>query len=169
MEIWADIPGYDGVYQVSSMGNVRRGVISGRGHKAGRSLKLSRKEKGYVKIGLWREKKYTRKAIHVAVLEAFVGPRPPGHEASHKNGIPYDNRLENLCWETPMQNSGRKRDHGTIPCGEKSKNAKLTAHQVMEIRDRRDKGELTPCLAKEFGVNSRTISKIALRKIWAHI
>lgn len=42
--------------------------------------------------------------VHTAVLLAFVGERPEGLEACHNNGIPSDNRLENLRWDTRSSN-----------------------------------------------------------------
>lgn len=42
--------------------------------------------------------------VHTLVLEAFVGPRPPGMFACHENDIPSDNRVENLRWDTPRAN-----------------------------------------------------------------
>lgn len=53
----------------------------------------------------------TRK-VHVAVLEAFVGPRPEGMQALHNNGDPSDNTVENLRWGTASDNMKDKSLHG---------------------------------------------------------
>lgn len=42
--------------------------------------------------------------VHVLVLEAFVGPRPPGMECLHSNDVGTDNRLSNLRWGTHSEN-----------------------------------------------------------------
>jgi len=47
-------------------------------------------------------------AISVLVLETFVGPRPPGHEADHINEDSLDNRLANLRWLTAAENQARR-------------------------------------------------------------
>jgi hypothetical protein len=43
-------------------------------------------------------------AVHHLVLEAFVGPRPPGHIGCHRNDVPDDNRPSNLYWGTVADN-----------------------------------------------------------------
>jgi DNA-binding CsgD family transcriptional regulator len=55
--------------------------------------------------------------VHRVVLEAFIGPCPPGLQCRHLNGNPADNRLDNLCWGTPAQNTEDKRRHGTLMYG----------------------------------------------------
>jgi hypothetical protein len=52
--------------------------------------------------------------VHQLVLEAFVGPRPPGHQANHKSGSKCDNRLENLEWVTPSENSRHAHRTGLV-------------------------------------------------------
>lgn len=47
-------------------------------------------------------------AVSVLVLEAFVGPRPDGHECDHKNHDSLDNRLTNLRWLPADENQARK-------------------------------------------------------------
>lgn len=47
--------------------------------------------------------------VHVLVLEAFVGPRPDGHEPDHINFDRHDNRVENLRWVTVSENQSHKR------------------------------------------------------------
>lgn len=58
-------------------------------------------------------------SIHCLVLEAFIGPRPDGHQASHLDGDRTNNRLDNMRWETRSQNNRRKYQHGTMPVGDR--------------------------------------------------
>jgi len=108
MEIWKDIPGYEGRYQVSDAGNVRslsRTVNYGTGHKSvagarfqnGRTLRPGRSSNGHFTVTLGKTRKYT---VHKLVLMTFVGPCPPKHVCFHVTGDPADNRLSNLRWAT---------------------------------------------------------------------
>ncbi|MDP7729539.1 HNH endonuclease [Mycobacterium sp. TY813] len=51
--------------------------------------------------------------MHHLVLEAFVGPRPPGLEGCHGNGDPADNSVANLRWDTRSANVFDSVRHGT--------------------------------------------------------
>ena len=94
---------------------------------------------------LCREGTIKHQAVHVLVLEAFVGPRPEGMWALHgplryADGTP-DNRLSNLEWGTPSKNNGpdKTRDvthppfHGTVLRGEAHGSAKLNWGTVQEF------------------------------------
>ena len=59
---------------------------------------------GYLAVTLWRKGQQNTKYVHRLVLEAFVGPCPPGMEACHNNSNPADNRLSNLRWDTRQAN-----------------------------------------------------------------
>ena len=79
------------------------------------------------------EREYTHKFVHVLVLEAFIGPRPPKYQACHNNGDTTDNRLQNLRWDTVSNNHMDKHRHGTMQIGSKHSKAKLTETQVWLI------------------------------------
>lgn len=49
--------------------------------------------------------------VHRLVLDAFMGPCPAGHECRHLDGNPVNNRLDNLCWGTPLENAADRKDH----------------------------------------------------------
>lgn len=109
-EIWKDIVGYEGWYQVSNMGRVRsvdRTVYfkSGKGSRfyKGQILKL-KYHNGYQMVNLLKNKELFVACVHRLVLETFV-PQVEGKTwCNHKNGIKSDNRVENLEWCTPSEN-----------------------------------------------------------------
>lgn len=72
--------------------------------------------------------------VHVAVCEAFHGPRPDGQEVAHENGDKADNRAVNLSWKTRAANHADKIRHGTHVSGERHYAAKLTDRDVAVIR-----------------------------------
>jgi len=69
---------------------------------------------------LSRNADYHRRYIHHLVLEAFVGPRPPGTECCHRNDIKTDNRLENLRWDTSSANMYDRVRNGIHPMSRKT-------------------------------------------------
>lgn len=101
-EIWKPIPGYEGLYDVSNKGRVRR-TCDGHHYKKGDILKGSL-FKGYPRIGLHKNNLRKRFGIHYLVLLVFQGQCPKGKQASHLNDIKADNRLENLAWMTHKEN-----------------------------------------------------------------
>lgn len=99
IETFKDIPGYEGLYQVSDYGAVRSlkyGKV--------RYLKNVKQPNGYEIINLCRDGKPKKFRIHRLVWEAFVGPIPEGMEIDHINTIRDDNRLDNLRVATPKEN-----------------------------------------------------------------
>lgn len=92
LEEWRDIPGCDGRYQASNLGNVR---------SPKKQLKPSRRPSGHSVVWvLNRGLTY----VHQLVMLAFVGERPPGHVTLHLNHCPGDNRLKNLRYGTVSEN-----------------------------------------------------------------
>jgi hypothetical protein len=130
METWKDIPGYGNYYQASNLGNIRvkdRVVekfcgLHNRSVKQfykGRTLLPSKNNKyGHLSVHLGFNKTKKTIQVHRLVLEAFVGPAPNGMECCHNNGIAWDNRIENLRWDTHKNNNADRKRHGTYPTGE---------------------------------------------------
>lgn len=126
-------------------------------------------DKGYIQARLSRSPKLHARLVHRLVLEAFIGPRPPGMECRHLDGDKANNDIRNLRWGTPLENAADQIRHGSQVRGERSSKAKLTGAQVVEIRILRAAGMSLPALARKFGVRNPTILKIVRREYWAHI
>jgi hypothetical protein len=108
-EEWRPIDGYDGVYEVSNMGNVR----SWTARSNGKLLRSRAQRDGHILVNLAKNGRQTTYQIHRLVAEAFLGPMPSGLETRHLNGIPSDNRLANLAYGTRQENMRDKIIHGT--------------------------------------------------------
>ena len=147
-------------YEIGTDGSVRN-------EKTGQVRKSHvNKNTGYAQIDLWKNGKSRTFLVQRLVLEAFVGPMPPGKECSHINGNRLDNRLENLEYDTPQGNCNRRIEHGTLVRGSKHHQAKLTEEQVLEIW--RLRGQVTQReLAQQFGVAHIQIGRIHLGQTWA--
>ena len=109
--IWKDIPGYEGLYQVSDNGTVRSCQVKrtpGKKwtkRKAG-TVKRSRFDKdGYYMITLSRDGVKTTFHIHELVCFAFRGPRPKGAVVRHLDHTKTNNNVANLLWGTPKENA----------------------------------------------------------------
>lgn len=173
MEEWRDVPGYEGLYQVSDAGRVRRidsiaGSVKPRPRK-GRLLALVIARTGYPVVSMCRNNKRVQRLVHGLVALAFLGPRPSGLCINHKNGIKTDNRVENLEYCTPRENDRHSRDIlGNNHSGERHGSAKLTECEVQEIRRLCAIGTVRQRdIAKMFKVNQGTISAINTGRLWA--
>ena len=116
-EIWKDIEGYEGLYQVSNLGRVRsldryytathsRAVgIPVRYKKKGMILKQTlNKRTGYIYVSLKVNGHVFTKSVHRLVGKAFVGGYFEGADINHKNEDKTDNRADNLEWCTRQYN-----------------------------------------------------------------
>jgi len=121
METWVPVAGFEGLYQVSDLGQVwseprwSGGHTQGRRYRQGRILQRLYSPKGYPKVALSREGQQSQVAVHTLVLTAFRGPPPAGMEACHNDGIPENCAVSNLRWDTHGNNLRDRARHGTDP------------------------------------------------------
>ena len=105
-EIWKDILGFEGIYQISNLGRVKSlGRYSVQKHWIDEKiLNVFYKKYGYADVSLYLDGKRVHKYVHKLVAEAFL-PNPNNlPEVDHKNRNPKDNRVENLRWCTHKGN-----------------------------------------------------------------
>lgn len=120
-EIWKDIPGYEGLYQVSNLGNVKsleRIVLKNGKYpflSKGKILKNNNIGKGYLVVFLSKNGNVKMFQIHQLVAIAFLNHIPNGHKivVDHINNIRSDNRLENLQTITNRENLSKDKKGGT--------------------------------------------------------
>jgi hypothetical protein len=106
MEIWKDIPGYEGKYQVSSEGRVKSvDCFDSRGHHVRERIRsFCHNRNGYLYVNLSKNGKPKNILVHRLVAEAFI-KNPHNYETvNHINEIKTDNRVCNLEWMTLADN-----------------------------------------------------------------
>lgn len=181
-EQWRPIPAWEGLYEVSDRGRVKScaRVISQVSRwgapverrwpewimqpvKVGNGLYLA------VQLSDASEGRKALSRVSRLVLLAFVGQPPSAeHEAAHGNGDRHDNRLENLRWATPKENTSDKFVHGTVLARERNPAARITAEQVEELRRLYRQGGVRQVdLAARFGIAQTQVSRILRNESWA--
>ena len=109
-EIWKPVVGYEGIYEVSSLGRVKsceRTIIRKDGRKMnvrGKIMKPSIIRIGYEQIDLSKKDNAETVYVHRLVGKAFIENPYNKEQINHKNGVKTDNRVENLEWVTSQEN-----------------------------------------------------------------
>lgn len=183
MELWKAIPGVPG-YEVSDQGNIRsieRVIVqksrAGASYERVFPAKALTPRRGSSGPYLYANPSVNGKAknlaIHVAVLTAFVGPKPsPKHEGCHKDDNPLNNTLPNLYWGTRKENEADKKANGGVIYGEQNYNAQLSNAVVAAIKSGEvdlSKYGMTIKVARLFGTSRSVIGSIKNNQRWKSI
>jgi hypothetical protein len=169
-EQWLPVRGYEGLYEVSSRGQVRR-IGTGCGSVPGRILRLTKHPQGYQAVSLSSGNHRQTFLVHRLVAAAFLGPVPAGHEVNHKDGDKRHNCPGNLEYVVRERNIQHAMETGLMNLhGADNPAARLTAEQVVAIRAQHDAGGSGyKRLASEYGVSWGAIRQIVKRRSWGHI
>ena len=153
-EIWRPVPDYED-YQISNFGRVKS-FWFGKVKILKPVLLLD-----YLAVTLYKDGKSKMFKVHRLVATVFI-PNPDNKpEVNHIDGNKFNNYVGNLEWSTQTENIRHAVANDLIKSGEGNYQAKLTNEQVEYIRNNPDSLNQYE-LAKKFGVDRRTISKIQL-------
>lgn len=179
-EIWKDVVGYEGHYEVSNKGRVKsiqRKVSNGKSYRIvnERILKLHHRIGKYVTVRLAKAPNIKTHSVHRLVAEAFI-PNPYNKpQVNHKNGNKHDNRIQNLHWATEQENSmhayvnGFTKKPRTMK-GEAHGMSKVTRNDVLQIRSVYEQGWATyKELGNAYGMTDVAIRFIVIGKNWSHV
>ena len=107
-EQWRDIPGYEGLYQVSDHGRVYSAL-------SGRVLRPQRVGAGYHALYLCRNGTKNRQYVHRLVASAFLDNLGNRTDINHKDGDKTNNVLSNLEWVSRGENNLHSKEDATEP------------------------------------------------------
>lgn len=160
-EIWKDIKGYEGLYQISNFGRIKS-ILSNKFLKAG-------KANGYRNVVLYKNKLKKTFNIHRLICINFISNPYNKPCVNHINGIKSDNRLENLEWVTHSENKIHAFKIGLeSKKGEKHHFSKLNEKQAIKIKyEHKDLSQKE--IAKIYKIDSSSVSNIRRGVTWTEI
>ena len=165
MEIWKDIQGFEGLYEVSNYGQVRsktrevKRSDKKRGFYKSKTKALNKDNKGYLRVTICKDGTPKTFKVHRLVASNFIG-NIEGFDINHIDGNKQNNLVSNLEICTTKQNCIHSLIIGT------KGGVKLNENQVLEIRSSiKNPHEL----ASIYMVHVSNIRAILKRKSWKHI
>lgn len=166
-EEWRPVPGYEGVYDVSSLGRVRR-LQQYRQRTPDGVLKRYVAPSGYVRVTLSRNDRTCQFGVHQLVAAAFLGPRPDGLMVNHIDGVKTNNEPSNLEYVTSAENNRHAFRAGLNSCGgQDNASAKLTQGTVDAMRRALVEGASLAGVRRQFAQISKTELLDILRgRVW---
>lgn len=177
-EFWKDIPGYENIYKINYLGDIKslpRWVKNNRATFLTKEkiLKPIKSKIGYNVVFLTNNGLRKSKYIHRLIAEVFI-PNPENKpQVNHIDGNKSNNSIDNLEWNTSKENVNHAIKIGlTISLkGENTYHCKLTEQKVLAIRRlyRMNPKFNQSKLAIKVGVSNQNINDIIKRKAWKHI
>lgn len=165
MEIWKEVKGYENLYEVSNLGNVKS--LNYNGTKKERILKKMINKYGYEKISLCNKGNVKNKVIHQLVADAFLINLENKNQVNHINGIKTDNRVENLEWNTAYENT----NHSIYKLNNKPygvNQRKIDTNEIQKIKEMYKNGSTLKEISNIYNVSISTISLIKNNKRYAN-
>ena len=174
IEVWKDVIGYEGIYEVSNLGIIRsveRYDYSGHKRKA-KTIAFVIDRDGYAKVHLCLCGKARYHFVHRIVATAFIDNPENLPQINHKDENKKNNKAENLEWCTAKHNINYGKRNALVAdaqYGEKAHSSKLTQEDVNKIRQQyepRSKENNMIKLAKQYGISESQVWRIINNKRW---
>ena len=170
-EIWKDIIGYEGLYQISNFGQLKSLSRKSNG-EFGKIRKPENNGRGYLSISLSKNSKSKHFYIHRLVAKAFISNPQDKPEVNHKQGIKFDNIAIGLEWVTKKENIEHAVKIGLYKIGnregENNNNAKLTDVKAKKIYYYSQLHSVKETYEK-FNTTKNTVNQIKHKRTWKHL
>lgn len=156
IEIWKDIPQYEGIYKCSNMGNIKR-VVSNRCKKE-RILKGS-SHRGYLMATLSKDDIHDRRMVHRIIASVFIENPHNKPQINHLDANKRNNCVSNLEWSTQSENiihAHRLGNMGGVRHGMSS----FTEADILTIRLKYAYGATFSYLSKEYNRRKKIMKDI---------
>lgn len=171
-EVWKDIPGYEGIYEVSNTGLIKR-LSSARGTTVGYIFTPSPGGKGYLQTRLTDKNGKARTTKIHRIVCAVFHPNPNNlPQVNHKDTNKANNHADNLEWCTNQANKDHAMSNGIIPMGWKGKFGSNHNKSIPIWAKNIDTGEVKKFIginetARQLKTNSSAIWRV-LKGEWQH-
>ena len=159
VEEWKPVVGFEGVYEVSTLGRIKR-IKPSRGAVVGRILKPMRHSKGYPTVDL-QDDRIVRRSVHQIVAAAFIGPCPPRMEVHHRDNDKGNPAATNLFYGTHKRNIADAAASGLF-------RRKLSHEDVRSIRSLAGTMSVAT-IARQFNISWTNAKRIITGMYWYYI
>lgn len=169
--VFGEIEGFPD-YRVASCGEVWTKRVY-TGNPDGEWKRLTQvmigKDRNYPSVKMTNGFKTVTVRVHRLVLEAFIGSCPVGMQGLHNDDDQSNNKLRNLRYGTPAENTADSIRNGTYAFGSRKRANTITEADVPVIRRLAAEGWTQTAIARKYGIYPSGISRLLSGKLWGHV
>jgi hypothetical protein len=166
LEWWKPVVGFEGLYEVSNVGNVCR-IKKSNVSRQGQHLKRWAHWDGRLYVILSNGRNNTKK-VHKIMVDAFLGGTPEGMTVHHEDDCYTSNRVSNFRFLSAIDNWRDGYLSGLVTRGDKHRNAKISEAQALEILALNGKMSLKR-VSKKYGISTTAVAYLWKGRNWAHL
>lgn len=170
-EIWKDVVGHEGFYQVSNLGQVKSlpRTVNNKFYSGKVLSTKNSNPKQYEKTSLHDSGASRYYKVHQLVARAFI-PNPDNkREVNHIDGNKHNNKVDNLEWVTSKENKEHNHKLGITRIGERHQNSILNEDTVKQIKLMLKDGISQTVIARHFNLKTYMVNNIKRENTWKYL